>query len=345
MEISTALIWTVLLILLNAYFVVCEIVLLSSRKTKINELVRAGRRRARLVKLALKNLKIFLPTIQVGVTIMSIALGVIGSPWLGKFLESFLPAFVKQADYFPSIVTFLSLISFFILTYFQLVFGELLPKTLFLRKPERYSLWVIPPLFIFVVIFWPITWLVNITLYKIIGLLGIKNVFTDRPYSEQEIKMILSHSGKVGEISTTEMEIAYNVFKLKRIKVDTIMIQRDKLIAFENNQSLKQIKNKISRLGITYNRYPVFKKSLYNIVGFFHITDLLRAKTDGISLSKSGFLRKVIYTHEDESAEKLMVKLRQKEIYLAVVLDDHRRALGVVSLTDIIDQVVKGTRK
>ncbi|MBI5126863.1 HlyC/CorC family transporter [Candidatus Roizmanbacteria bacterium] len=344
MRISEALIWTTLLISLNAYFVVCEIVLISVRKTKISEWVKAGRRRARLVKFAIKHLKIFLPTIQVGVTVTSIALGLIGSPWLEKFLESLLPIFVRQAVWFPQLVGPLSLISFLILTYFQLVFGELLPKTLTLRKPEKYSLWVIPPLFVFVGLFWPLTWLVNMTTYKIISLLGIKNVFHDRPYSEEEIKMILSHSGKVGEISTTEMEMAYNVFKLKKIKVDTIMIPIDKLIAFENKSTLKQVKNKIAKLGMTYNRYPVYKKTLDNIVGFFHITDLFRSENNEISLAKGNFLRKVLYIHEDETAEKLMVRMKQKEVYLAVVHDDHKKTMGIVSLTDIVDKVLKSRK-
>jgi len=346
MTISTALIWSALLISLNAYFVASEIVLLSVRKTKIAEWVKAGRRRARLVKFALKHVKIFLPTIQVGVTISSIALGLIGSPWLEKLLESLLPTFVKQADYFPSIVASLSLISFIILTYFQLVFGELLPKTLTLRKPEKYSLWLIPPLFLFVGLFWPLTWLVNITTYKIIGLLGIKNIFTDRPYSEEEIKMILSHSGKVGEISNIEMEMAYNVFKLKKIKVATIMIPRGDLVAFESKLTIFAVKKKISELKIIFNRYPVYRRSLDNIIGFFHISDIYRAAltfSDQTSLYKTGLLRKILYTHEDETAEKLIVRMRQKGVYLAVVLNDHKKALGIVSLTDVVDRVVKNS--
>ncbi len=336
--------WVILLIFVNAYFVVCEIVLVSVRKTKIEEMVEKGRRRARLVKFALNNLPNFLTATQVGVTITSIALGLIASPWLEKILESFFPSFIKQADYFPSLVGPLSFISFLILTYFQLVFGELLPKTLALRKPEKYSLWVILPLYLFVFIFQPLIWLVNITTFRIIKLIGIKNIFHDRPYSEEEIKMILSHSGKVGEISTIEMEMAYNVFKLKKIKVDTIMIPKDRLISFENKLTLRQVKNKIAKLGITYNRYPVFRKSLDNVIGFFHITDLFRANDDEISLTKAGFLRKVLYTHEDETAEKLMVRMRQKDVYIAVVLNGDKKALGVVSLTDIIDRMVKNPK-
>lgn len=341
MGISDALFWTVLLIFLNAYFVVCEVILLSVRKTKINEWIKAGRRRARLIKFAIKNLKIFLPTIQVGVTVTSIALGLIGSPWLAKFLESLLPGFIHNTVFFPQIIRFLSFISFLILTYFQLVFGELLPKTLTLRKPEKYSLWVIPPLFVFVGLFYPLTWIVNITTYKIIALLGIKNVFTERPYSEEEIKMILSQSGRVGEISTVEMEMSYNVFKLKKIKVDTIMIPKEKLIAFENKLSVKQVKKRIAKLGITYNRYPIFRHSLDNIIGFFHITDISRVENEEISLHRAGFLRKVLYVYEDETAEKLMIRMRQKKIYLAVVHDDHKKTLGVVSLTDIVDKIIK----
>lgn len=341
-------IWVFLLILINAYFVVCEIILISVRKTKILEMIKTGRKRAYLVRYAHKHLKIFLTTIQVGVTISSIALGLIGAPWMEKFLESILPGFIKQAEYFPQLIGPLSLISFLILTYLQLVFGELLPKTLSLRKPEKYSIWFIPPLFIFVALFWPLSWLVNITTYRIIALLGIKKVFTERPYSEHEIKIILNESGKTGEITTTEMEMAYSVFKLKKIKLNQIMIPKKSLVAFENSETIKQVKLKIDQMKTTFNRYPVYRNDLDNIIGFFHISDLFRAdlaKKNNSTLTKSKIIKKILYIDEHETAEKLIIKMRQRKIYSAVVIDNNQITKGIVGLTDIVDQMIKNPKK
>lgn len=329
---------TILLILLNAYFVVCEIILLSARKTRIDQWVRSGNRRAKLVRHALNNLKTFLPTIQVGVTITSIALGLIGSPWLEKLLEPIFPMLGKA---------FLSFFSFVFLTYAELVFGEMLPKTLTLTKPEAYSLFFIPPLYIFTWFFRPLTFLVNATTYGILGLMGIKKTFTERPYSEQEIKMIMTDSGRTGEISTIEKEMAYNVFKLKRIKVEQIMRPVDDIISFDINSTVAKTKDRIARLTHTYNRYPVYKGSRRNIAGFFHITDLYRKNTRQAELNSlylSGITRKVLYVTHNQTAKETMAKMLQKKIYLGVVFDKKRsKADGIVSLTDIVDKVIKKT--
>jgi len=330
-------------ILLNAYFVICEIVLISVRRTKLEEFIRQGDKRALLVKQAIGNLPVFLSASQVGVTLASLALGASVQPVFERILSKFFTSI--NSGFFSIInIPIVSLfLAFSIAIYLQLVFGELAPKTAALQKPEKYSLFIIPPLYAFVAIFNPLIWIVTKTTKLILRLIGLKDTY-DRPYSEDEIKMIINYSNKKGIISETEMELANNVFKLKRILVKHIMVPKNDIVSFDGKKPIDEVKQKIIKSKLLYNRYPVYLGSNNNIIGFFHITDVLRLSQqfdEKIELHNLPMMKKLLYVNEEEKVDKLLIKMRRDNVRAAVVVNGKNQSQGLVTFTDILDHLAQ----
>jgi len=336
----------VFLIFLNGYFVACEIVLVTARKTKIEEYIKKGKRRAKLVKIALENIGTYLPVTQVGVTLTSIALGIIASPILDVFIKVRLPEFLINFLFVNSQFSLLPYITFLTITYFQLTFGELIPKTIAMRQPERYSLSLIPPLFLISTLFKPLTLIVNLTTHNLLRLFGIKKHFEERPYSEDEIKMILSSSGKDGIISDMENEMTNNIFHLKKVKIKNIMIPRKEIIGFETNELIPDIKEKIVKNKLKFNRYPIYIGNLHNIIGFIHIIDIfgngLNSENKNQVITAS-MIKRILYFNQRNGADMILLNMKRQEINVGVIVDDNRRTVGLVTMPDIIEQVIKSS--
>lgn len=336
----------VFLIFLNGYFVASEIVLVMARKTKIEEYIKRGKRRAKLVKIALENIGTYLPVTQVGVTLTSIALGIIASPILDAFIKIRLPKFLIDFLFINSQFSLLPYITFLTITYFQLTFGELIPKTIAMRQPERYSLNLIPPLFLISILFKPLTLIVNLTTHNLLRLFGIKKHFEERPYSEDEIKMILNSSGKDGIISDMENEMTSNIFRLKKVKIKNIMISRKEIIGFETNELISDIKEEIVKNKLKFNRYPIYIGNLHNIIGFIHITDIFRNGSSSESKSQvmtASMIKRILYFNQKDSADIILLSMKRQKIDVGIIIDDDRRTVGLITISDIIEQVIKSS--
>lgn len=329
MEIIFKLGFVLILVFLNGYFVASEFALVAVRKTRIDELVKRGNSSARLVQKALKDLDSFISATQLGITIASLGLGWIGEQTLARFLESYL-------SFLPSEIAGISshgisvLIAFSIITFLHIVLGELAPKTIALQKAEVVSLFVIAPLSFFTKIFWPVIWVLNET-----GGLALKAFGFTPPtghqlvHSEEEIKMILAQSAESGAIEKRETAMLYNVFRLGDIPVKQIMVPRNKIAAFSNRMSLKEIVKIVEYQ--THSRFPVYEQTIDTIIGFIHIKDIFLGKK---------MIRKIITVRETERIDDILLEMRKKRVHMAVVSDKQGRTAGIVTLEDIIESLV-----
>jgi len=341
MDILPQLLLIVVLVLLNGYFVASEFSLVAVRKTRIDELVRKKNRAAKLVQLAIQEMDTYISATQLGITIASLALGWVGEPVLAHLIEPFLSFLPKEGSLITSHVLAFT-IAFLIITVLHIVFGEVAPKSLALRRSERTALFVTPPLIAFTKLFKPFIWFLHTAGDLVLRLFGIEaQVGNQAAHSEEEIKMILAQSGEEGVLEKAEIEMVYNVFKLGDIPVKQIMIPRTDIIAFNVALTLKEVIKRIKRYG--HSRYPVYENSIDNIIGFIHVKDVYpevgKSKKDP-KLSELGIIRDIIHVPETKRADDVLIDMRNKRIHLAVVNDEYGGTAGLITLEDIVESVV-----
>ncbi len=341
MEIFFQLLLVFILVLLNGYFVASEFSLVAVRKTRIRELVRKGRKRAKLVQLALQDIDTFISATQLGITIASIGLGWVGEPVLVHLIEPFL-AFMPQNAAFITAHGLAILIAFSTITFLHIVFGELAPKTVALQRAESVSLWVIPPLLIFTKIFKPFIWVLNeagnfvLKMFKLSAPSGHQLV-----HSEEEIKMILADSAEKGAIADEEAEMVYGVFRLGEIPVKQIMVPRTQVIAFNVAKTLDDVVKWVK--DHPHSRFPVYENSIDTIIGFIHIKDVYKAvltQEGNKKLSETNLIRKIINVSETKRIDEILLDIRRIRVHIATVKDEDGKTAGIVTLEDIIESLV-----
>lgn len=336
-----------ILVLLNGFFVASEFALVAVRKTKIDELVKKGNTTAKFVQNALNNLDTFISATQLGITLASLALGWIGEPVIARLLEPLFHNFLPQEAALITSHGAAFIIAFSIITFLHIVLGELAPKSIALQKAELTSIWIITPLSIFATVFKPFIWVLNET-----GLLVLKIIGFPPPtghqsiYSEEEIKMILAKSAEGGAIEKAEAEMVYSVLKFGDFPVKQIMIPRTKIIAFEIDTPLQKI-IRIAEKNL-HSRFPIFKGSIDNIVGFIHIKEVYKhAFSDSklkleekIIISQTKLIRGILQIPESRRMDDVLLDMRKKRVHIAIVNDEYGGTAGIVTLEDVLESLV-----
>lgn len=342
MEIFFQLGLVVLLILLNGFFVASEFSLVAIRKTHIDELASKGNNSAKLVQRALARLNIYISATQLGITIVSLALGWIGEPAVANFLEPFFTSFFPKEILSFSIHSISFILAFILITFLHIVIGELAPKSIALQKTEQTTLFIIGPLTFFRYLFQPVIWLLNVSGLLVVKLFGISNEYTNEiDHSEEEIKMLLSQSGKSGKIAKDEVEMVYNVFQLGDTMVKQIMVPRTDIMAFNSATSLEEIIKKIQKN--IHSRFPIYDHSIDTIVGFIHVKDIYKAALTvdkKKKLSEMNIIRNIIIVPETKKANEVLVDMRKKRVHVAVVNDEYGGTAGIITLEDVLESLV-----
>lgn len=341
MEIVPQLFVVLLLILLNGFFVASEFVLIALRRSTVEEWVKKDNPVARFIKDALDHIETFISATQIGVTIISLLLGWVGEAAIaGKLgtLLTFLPYGPAQVVAHTVAIGFV----FLLITYLQIVLGELVPKAVALQRTDLLAFVFIVPLTIFARVFHPFIQILNTSANVVLRFIRLEP--SSKPqlmYSEEEMKLILKDFRQNGLIAKDEAEMAENVFKLHDIPVKQIMIPRTDVVAFEETTSFKKIVKEIENFG--YSRYPVYSRSIDNIVGFIHVKDIYRSllKMEGDKkLSQANLVRKILCVPEAKKADEVLLDMRKKHIHMAIVDDEFGGTAGIVSLEDIIESLV-----
>lgn len=329
------------LIILNGFFVASEIVLIAIRKTKVDEMLRQKTPAARLIKEATDNLDKYISATQLGITIISLLLGWIGEAAVADKLITTFNFFPRG----PLNLLFQALtvvITFLFITYLQIVIGELVPKGLALKKTEFIIMLIIGPLTAFTKLFHPFVSFLNQSANFVLRVLGIEPSKEDRlGFTKEEIRAIFEQFRETGAYPKDEIEMAENVFRLSDIPINQIMIPRTDIVAFEETATFESVVKQIDGRG--FSRYPVYSRTIDNIIGFIHVKDIYRAvaKMGGKQkLSQTNLIRKIIGVPESKKADEVLLDMRKNHIHLAVAEDEYGGTAGIVSLEDIIESLV-----
>lgn len=330
-----------LLIFLNGFFVASEFALVAVRKTRLKELSRKGNKRAEQVYNALKKLDIYISSTQLGITLASLALGWIGEPALAHFIEPILhilPTNIAAITAHSISV----ILAFSLITFLQIVFGELIPKNIALQKTVKTSLSIIGPLQFFTVIFKPFIIVLNSAGTMVMKLLGLHSTGErDSVHSEEEIKIILSQSVEKGILEKYEVDMVQKIFRFTDLSIQKTMTPRSKVLAFKSTETIYEIFNKIKKYDHT--KFPIYKNDLDSIIGFMNIKDLYRligTPKGNYSIERTGIIKPIIVALETKPADEVLYEMRKKRVHIAVVKNSKNKTVGVVTLEDIVEDIV-----
>jgi CBS domain containing-hemolysin-like protein len=328
----------IVLIALNGFFVAGEIALVSIRRTRVQELAEEGEKRAILVAHAVDDINRFISTIQVGVTMCSLAIGWLGEPLVARLLDSPLSGagLSKEAIHGVAFV-----VAFLVITYLHVVFGELGPKYMALQSSERVALVVIRPLDLLRRLLTPLVAVLNRSSLLFFRMLGIKPVGgLHMIHSEEELKMLVSQSSRGGVLQDSEQEMLYNVFDFADTSVAEVMVPRPDVVAFEVSTPPAELLQRI--VSQPYTRYPVYREDMDDIVGILHVRDLFNAAEQHgkANVALEPLLRPVHIVPESKSLAGLLGDFRRSKSHMALVVDEYGSLAGIVTLEDLIEEIV-----
>lgn len=327
---------TLLLVLLNGFFVAAEFAIVKVRISQIQ--VKAQENMlARVAESVVLNLDSYLAATQLGITLASLGLGWIGEPVVGAIILKLMELFGMHPD--PELAHKISLpIAFATITVLHIVFGELAPKSLAIRFPTNTALWVAWPLKVFYFVFRPFIWILNGLANVLLKLIGIQPVPHAEIHSEEELKMIITESAEGGAIEASERELIQNVFDFDDRLVKQIFTPRTQIVGLDADLPLADAVN--FALKEEYSRYPVYEESLDQIIGFVHAKDLLVASMAKSEKTLRELTRPVLYVHLNKKIVQLLRQFQRERRQIAVVTNEFGGTVGLVTMEDIVEELV-----
>ncbi|MBC5638262.1 HlyC/CorC family transporter [Ornithinibacillus sp. BX22] len=328
------LLWVAALILLTAFFVATEFAIVKVRSSRIDQLIEEGSSRAVSLKKIDDNLDAYINVCQIGITVTALGLG-----WLGKSsIERAFHHFFENIDS-ASLASFLSfIIAFFIVLFFRVVIGELVPKAIATNKAEPIALFVAKPLLLVRFILYPITFILNITAKLIVRLFGLKSIQENDAHSEEELRLILSESYKNGEINKAEMMYVNNIFEFDERVAREIMVPRTEMVCFFKEDSYETNINVI-RDG-QYTRYPVADGDKDHIIGLINIKELFTGHITSEKESIEPHIRPILHVSESTPIKQALLRMQKERIHMAIVVDEYGGTAGLITVEDILEEIV-----
>jgi CBS domain containing-hemolysin-like protein len=324
------------LVLLNGFFVASEFALVKVRSTQLDAIEEVDKRVA-LARRLTSHLDAYLSATQLGITFSSLALGWIGEPYVASLIR---PLLTDIGIGSPTLVRAISIaVGFGIITYLHIVLGEVTPKWLGIRKALVISLWISPPLHLFYTIFRPAIWFLQASATWI-----MKTVFrtdpvadTELTHSEEELRVILTENETPSDGTELGNELLINALDFRQRVVRDIMTPRGDVIYLDIQDSFDA--NVQVAIESGHTRFPLVQGHLDNTIGLIHIKDLMRAmKSDRHDLL--AIKRELMPVPEFMPLEKLLRQFLAKRTHFAVVVDEYRGAVGIVTLDNVVGELV-----
>lgn len=326
-----------ILILANGFFSGAEIAVVSVRRSRIDQLIEEGYSSAQVVGRLKDDSDRFLATVQIGVTLVSSLASVVGGASAIEFLKPYLQqsgsAFLHEWGELIALTLVVIVIS-----YLSLVVGELVPKTLALRYPERVACTVARPLDFLSRSF---SWVVKVLTASsnvLLFLTGSSARSTEALVSEEEVKYMIREGAEQGVFDDTEKEFIHSVFDFADTYVREIMTPRTEIHALEVNTSCAEALHKMIESG--FSRMPVYEEDLERIIGIVHIKELLRAQEQGQSAQLRNFLHPAHFVPDSMQISHLLRDLQVRRAHMAIVVNEFGTVIGVVTAEDILEEIV-----
>ncbi|MBU8918768.1 hemolysin family protein [Bacillus sp. FJAT-29953] len=327
-----------ILIAFTAFFVAYEFAIVKVRSTRIDQLVAEGNKSAIAARKIISNLDEYLSACQLGITVTALGLGWLGEPTVEHILHPLFNS-LSMPESVTTIASFV--IAFTLVTFIHVVVGELAPKTLAIQKAEKVTLILARPMILFYKIAYPFVKALNGSARFITGLFGLKLASEhEQAHSEEELQIIISESFKSGEINQSEYHYVNNIFEFNNRIAKEIMVPRTEIAAFDKSQTVAECLEIMKKEN--YTRYPVIDGEKDNIVGMVNMKEVLTDFISGNQLDATidQYVRPVIQVFESIDIDKLLVKMQKERIHMAILMDEYGGTAGLVTVEDILEEIV-----
>lgn len=331
-----AFILLIFLIFVNAAFACAEIAVISMNDTKLKKMAdKKDRRAMRLISLTEQPAK-FLATIQVAITLAGLLQSAFAAENFAGPMVSFL---VGAGVTIPENVlrTASIVVITIVLAYFTLVFGELVPKRIGMKKAETIALGMAGILYWVAKIAAPIVWFLSVSTNAILKILRINPEEEDDAVTEEEIKMMLAEGKEKGTIPSEENDLIQNVFEFNDITAEELCTHRRDVVSLNIDDTIEEWESIIDET--RYSRYPVCNDKLDDVIGILDIKDFYICEEKNIEFIKDNLLKKVLFVPESMKANTLFNKMREKKEHFAVIIDEYGGLSGVVTIYDIFEVI------
>ena len=330
----------VLIVAANGFFVAAEYGLVTVRRTRLQELDAQGSRSARRVLRLLEAPPRFISSIQLGVTLSSLALGAIGEPVVSGLLKR--PLDLLPQSWHTGVADTISVVlAFTILTYFHVVMGEIVPKSFTLEHPERVALLSAGPISAFHAVFRPFIWVLVRSSAAVLRWFGVRaGSGLALVHSEEELKMLVTASREKGVLEEDEQEMLHKVFEFADKDAVDVMVPRPDVVAVRVDLPVPDMLRLV--LAHPFTRYPVYEGELDDIVGVLHVRDLFSALHErGLqNMDVRSILRDAIMVPETKPLDELLAEFQRTSNHLAIVVDEYGSVEGLVTLEDLLEEIV-----
>ena len=328
----------VLLVLTNAFFVAAEYALVRVRRTKIEKLIGEGVTAATVVRQAMEQMDRYISATQVGVTVASLALGAIGEPFVAHRVSTLFGLALPQGHspiWDHGVATAIALVG---ITCVHVIVGEIIPKNVSLQFPERVAMYLARPMRFCMLLFRPLIWLLNGAARMILRMFGLKVVESHAlAFTEEELLMLLSESKKAGVVSEDEQRMLQRVFKFHDKTVREIMVPRPDMDGLDLRAEEDDIRRAFEK---GFSRLPVYDGTLDNVKGIVYVKDLLYTLQDPKLIKLVDLLREPAFVPETMPVSKLLRDFQKGKIHMAIVVDEFGDTAGLVTLEDVIEEIV-----
>lgn len=336
--VSIRLLFVLLLVLLNAFFVAAEFALVAARRSKIDQLAAEGDRSAAVVQRALSQLDRYISGTQLGITLASLALGWIGEPALAVLVDKGLHL-VGVTPAPGAVHTGAGIaVAFLVITFLHIVLGELAPKSIALAKPEEVSMIVARPLMLFSQAMSPFIGMLNGTANRMLGWVGIAPASEGgHVHSPEELRLLVMQARAHGTLDESDSAMLAGVFDFHNKRALDVMRPRTDMVAIAEDVERDELVEILRRE--RYSRYPVYRDTADDIVGVFLAKDFWLADNPG-AFELRAHLREPLFVPATRAAERVLDDLRRTRAHLAVVLDEYGGTAGIVTMEDLVEEVI-----
>ncbi len=325
---------------MTGFFVATEFAIVKVRQSRIDQLVAEGKKGALAAKHVTTHLDEYLSACQLGITVTALGIGMVGESTFEFILHPMFEAIGIPSNY---VHIFTIAAAFAIATFLHVVVGELAPKTAAIQKAETITLLFAKPIMIFYKILYPFIWFLNGSARLLVGIFGMKPASEhELSHTEEELRLLLTESYKSGEINQNELKFVNNIFEFDDRIAREIMVPRTGIVGFEKRASFNEVLTTIQEE--RYTRYPVYEEDRDNIIGFLNIKDFL---TQGISnritsenFTIENFMNPVIKAMETTPIQSLLTRMQKERIHIAILLDEYGGTSGLVTVEDILEEIV-----
>jgi CBS domain containing-hemolysin-like protein len=328
------------LILLNGLFVAAEFAIVGAPRAAIDRRAAAGHRLARIVQGVLRDPRKqdrYIATAQLGITVASLGLGMYGEHVLAETIYHQVGAIGLPAWLASHALA--SVLAVAVLTYFHIVVGEMVPKSLALQFAEQMVLWITPPMLWTKNVLFPIVWSLNGLGNLVLKSVGVNRQAprTEQYYTPEELQLIVQESEELGALRADAGQMLQELFEFGDLTAGEVMVPRVRVVGIPIGAEVEDLRALLP--SSPHTRYPVYEQDLDHIVGMIHIKDLLRMLSHGETI-REAHARPVPLVPETAPLDSVLTTMRREKTQMALVIDEHGGTSGIVTLEDLFQEVI-----